>query len=298
MAGASAFSTSSDGGDSWGKWTQPAGADATFHAGAFDGRGSGWMVGIDTVMSTTDRGATWRVRHLAGDFESVAVRSGAVWIGGADDAEQHPVILRSTDAGGTWTKALLPAGLEGPWISSLSMADGLRGWALSNGALLHTSDGGLRWQRQDTPSARTLIAVTCVDAGHAWLVGQSWHRLPLVLATVDGGRTWTVQRNGGVKGAVLSDVVFLDRNHGWAAGKQGVVLRTVDGGRHWRSGRMTADSMHPFILSIDFSDAEHGWTTLGGFPPSSTSDGGRTWKTEALSGGDFQLVFVTERSPQ
>ena len=50
----------------------------------------------------------------------------------------------------------------------------------------------------------------------------------------DGGGTWTPQFLPGsapLTGNALEDVYFLDDNHGWAVGGQGLILHTATGGR-------------------------------------------------------------------
>jgi len=40
--------------------------------------------------------------------------------------------------------------------------------------------------------------------------------------------------------ASLSDVFFIDAQHGWAVGSHGALLRTVDGGATWQQGNVGA----------------------------------------------------------
>ncbi|MCZ6574991.1 MAG: YCF48-related protein [Gammaproteobacteria bacterium] len=73
----------------------------------------------------------------------------------------------------------------------------------------------------------TLQAVHFVDAERGWAVGDGG----TVLATTDGGRTWSV-RDAGTTAALWS-VDFVDAERGWAVGDGGTVLATTDGGRTW-----------------------------------------------------------------
>lgn len=65
--------------------------------------------------------------------------------------------------------------------------------------VLHSSDKGRSWEHFSTTQPLPLHAVHFIDAQHGWAVGE----LGLVLATADGGKTWTKQREGGQRAAVL-----------------------------------------------------------------------------------------------
>ena len=49
-----------------------------------------------------------------------------------------------------------------------------------------------------------------------------------IVATTDGGATWTAQSPG--TAAHLTDVAFSDATHGWAVGEGGTILVTTSGG--------------------------------------------------------------------
>jgi photosystem II stability/assembly factor-like uncharacterized protein len=67
------------------------------------------------------------------------------------------------------------------------------------------------------------------DGLHAWAVGTEG----TILATEDGGSTWTPQASGTT--AELRGILFLaDGVHGWVWGEDGL-LATQDGGKTWRA---------------------------------------------------------------
>jgi photosystem II stability/assembly factor-like uncharacterized protein len=80
-------------------------------------------------------------------------------------------------------------------------------------------------------------AVQFVDAERGWVVGLTLDavtELPgpsKVLATSDGGATWTAQF---ASPRSLLDVVFVDARTGWAFGDRAAVFATSDGGATWR----------------------------------------------------------------
>jgi photosystem II stability/assembly factor-like uncharacterized protein len=86
--------------------------------------------------------------------------------------------------------------------------------------------------------------------------------------------------------AELTDVAFVDAEHGWAVGDRGVVWRTDDGGKVWHLANSTVACR---LESVSFADAERGWIAGGDALPYlhtsrgvilATSDGGRTWTNE------------------
>jgi photosystem II stability/assembly factor-like uncharacterized protein len=83
--------------------------------------------------------------------------------------------------------------------------------------------------------------------------------------------------------AELTDVSFLDPQHGWAVGDRGVIWATADGGKRWRLQPCGVDCR---LSSVQFLDTDNGWAAGGMFHPYThtsrgvllrTRDGGRSW---------------------
>jgi photosystem II stability/assembly factor-like uncharacterized protein len=83
--------------------------------------------------------------------------------------------------------------------------------------------------------------------------------------------------------AELTDVFFLDPEHGWAVGDRGALWSTSDGGRQWRHRESSSGCRWE---SIWFADAQHGWIVGGWHQPATgqsrgavlrTRDGGQNW---------------------
>jgi photosystem II stability/assembly factor-like uncharacterized protein len=60
--------------------------------------------------------------------------------------------------------------------------------------------------------------VAFVSDSHGWAVGAS----STILATTNGGTTWTAQPSG--TSQRLWGVVFVSDSHGWAVGESGTIL--------------------------------------------------------------------------
>ncbi len=97
------------------------------------------------------------------------------------------------------------------------------------GHILYSDDGGSSWIQAKVPTRQLLTAVYFADEQHGWAVGHD----ALILATTDGGQTWTQQYENREGEVPLLDVWFENPQHGFATGAYGVLLETTDGGANW-----------------------------------------------------------------
>lgn len=106
-----------------------------------------------------------------------------------------------------------------------------------------TSIDGEEWQQANVPTTSTLTAVTFIGQA-GWAVGHD----SIILHSLDGGVTWTVQQFLPDTERPLMDVHFTDSTHGIAIGAYGSFYRTQDGGETWRK------ELHSEFLSQDDQD--------------------------------------------
>jgi len=114
------------------------------------------------------------------------------------------------------------------------VAVGDRGYAI------YSDDQGATWSRAKAPPAPLLTAVTFVDAKAGWAVGHD----AVILATVDGGLTWTQQFSAPAEQRPLLDVMFLDPLRGIAVGAYGAYYETADGGKSWNARKVLDEDRH------------------------------------------------------
>lgn len=170
-----------------------------------------------------------------------------------------------------------------PVVSALTYLDvtraGVRVVAVGDrGNILFSDDEGETWQVATTPTQALLTAVCFADARHGWAVGHD----AIVLATEDGGQTWTQQYadplGGGAdeaagaeedyenyddygddydsyeefddtpavvdtSGAPFLDVHCESKERVIAVGGYGYVIETRDGGTSWQ--KRNADMKNP-----------------------------------------------------
>jgi photosystem II stability/assembly factor-like uncharacterized protein len=162
------------------------------------------------------------------------------------------------------------------------------------------------------PGAAPLQAIQFADGGHGWAAGAG-----RILATSDGGRTWTRQYAGP---AVLSQLDFTSTADGWAVG-QGALLRTTNGGASWTAlseprlnGHCLSVSAVHFVLPVlgyaiagttGSGNTGAGTPTAGATTAASaggvggqllrTTDGGVTWQPAPGAPDGAQAVCFSTR---
>jgi photosystem II stability/assembly factor-like uncharacterized protein len=143
-----------------------------------------------------------------------------------------------------------------------------------------------------------LNAVQFVSARQGWVTGAG-----RILATSDGGRTWTAQYAGQAK---LYQVDFTDATRGWAVGPN-ALLRTTDGGRTWTQlsepACNTVESVHFVNRDLGYAVAGGAQVWMSGGVPAAvsggqlltTSDGGSHWTS--VSGAPVQAQTACFSNP-
>ena len=189
-------------------------------------------------------------------------------------------------------------------FSDLWFADDRHGWAvgggwdIDGGIIGRTSDGGQTWQyrsgfvgRWPGVSSFSFTAVQFLDSLRGCTIGSGGQ----IFLTDDGGQNWRVVRNGGGEG--LSDLHFVDRDHGWAVGGAGV-LQTMNGGETWHwVFRSTSENGYLSGTAVHFLDTATGWMTSRSSLVV-TTDGGLSWTPMPLPLAKdehpnlFELTFV------
>jgi photosystem II stability/assembly factor-like uncharacterized protein len=101
---------------------------------------------------------------------------------------------------------------------------------------------------------------------------------------------WTVQHTG-LNGELICDVVFPDRQNGWAVGILGAIIHTTDGGKTWER-QNSGTGKH--LFSVSFPDKNNGWVAGDVMTLIHTSDGGKTWEPQTVQQSTDENVFASE----
>jgi photosystem II stability/assembly factor-like uncharacterized protein len=225
-----------DGGTSW--TPQQSGTKSFLRCMSFTNPSHGCIGGQDNSIGlTTDGGISWTWSHPAGNslktYMAVSfVGDNTGWI-----VDNFGGILHTSDGGQTWVPQI--SGVSRA-ITAVQFLDTQEGWATAVPSfVLHTTNGGTSWTviTLDTLSFGATVVfddIHFVNGSVGWvalntLATSTVHPNPMV-ATSDGGRTWTLQATP--EGNLVTGVSFLNTSVGWATAENGI-LSTSDGGKTW-----------------------------------------------------------------
>lgn len=184
------------------------------------------MSPLFAVAAVCDRRLT---RVLAATFALLALRATApAFAAPAESSEPAPLAAKSL---------LLDIAKAG--ANFVAVGD--------RGHVLISSDDGKTWSQSITPTRAMLTCVSFADAQHGWAAGHDG----VIIATADGGSTWTRQDDTRDLDTVYLDIVFLDASRGFVVGAYGKFLETADGGKTWTPRKISDEDVHFNRLSHD-----------------------------------------------
>lgn len=268
---------STTGGSSWSAVGSP--TASTLNSVALSPSGLGWAAGVSNILKTTDYGAHWGKRWLAGPdttlydtvdnflvLNTVSFPTDTVGYAGgfyADIEGTIPILFKSTDAGETWQDVVLPfqdTTYDQQMLLGLYFLDPATGFL------------GLI----------SMVDTVIDDTSMIFTLNQ-------IFKTSDGGTTWTVNLPDTLEDDV-ADFIFTSSTKGYAAGS-GSTLKTTTGGAivpTW-----IVNTHVPGSLNAITSDG----TLLFAVGPGGniiSSTNGNQWNTE-VSGVTAVLWDVTSR---
>jgi photosystem II stability/assembly factor-like uncharacterized protein len=127
-----------------------------------------------------------------------------------------------------------------------------------------------------------LASIFFVDSNTGYTVGENG----LILKTLNGGTTWTIQPSGTTN--ELSSVYFTDTETGYIVDLEGTIRKTTNGGTSWTS--LNSENANE-LWSVYFPDANKGYTVGEYGTILITTNGGTHW-TNQTSGTLKSLYSV------
>lgn len=141
---------------------------------------------------------------------------------------------------------------------------------------------GIEYSVMAPLAARSLLLDVTLTDGTLVAAGERGH----ILVSRDGGTSWNQARVP--TRSMLTSVFFIDPEHGWAVGHDGVVLRTLGGPDEWERVRWAPEEENP-LFDVWFSDTQHG-IAVGAYGTFLvTQDGGTSWSSRPLGEDDYHL---------
>jgi photosystem II stability/assembly factor-like uncharacterized protein len=284
---------------------QPSGVTTSLRGVSAVSERVAWASGArNTVLRTTDGGATWERRPVPGadslDFRSVrALDARTAFVASAGDgAAGQARIYKTSDGGATWALVLADT-TKGAFFDALAFWDAPRGLAVSDPVrgrmhIVATDDGGRTWrQPAQMPSALAgegayaagNAALTVGPGGSAWFVtgGPNGAR---VFRSRDAGHTWdVVDAPLGVRSpsAGLFAIAFRDARTGVAAGGDYTkphdtaehILRSADGGATWTRPTRAVPGFWSGLAYVRRGTRDV--IVVGGAGTAVSTDDGATW---------------------
>jgi photosystem II stability/assembly factor-like uncharacterized protein len=234
----------------------------------------------DVIERTQDGGETWTVLFAGMNGHRGTVRD-LEWVTGS-------VAFAATSYG------LLRLDTQPPSftlvnqrrdVQRIDFVTPLVGYAIAADRVVRTADGGRSFMDLDV--GLTLVSwIQWVSAGYAWAAGPRG-----VVATSDGGRTWTEQlefKDAPDSGAGVpwTQVGFSDRLNGFAyhrAGDVNLLLHTSDGGATWGPAPRLPAGVTSDLVVTGPDSAELVQPSAPGRPSlCATADAGMTWRCSEL----------------
>ncbi len=254
----------------------------------------GWTCGdIGAIHATTDGGASWFRQNLGGPKFTSRIQFLDTLHGWASGGTA--MLLATSDGGATWHQDFFPPDpfpAETVDFQGLSFVDTMIGWlaagrfpesdSLGNptftkgqGYIAKVTASGDTFihELQHKDSVYDFYDIHFTDDEYGWVVGgEDSTMAAVVYHTTNGGQNWTRQ-DVPSQARFLRAVDFVDRNNGWACGRNGTILKTTDGGASWTYQRAVVDTT---LFDIDFADPLRGMIA-GNSTVLATTDGGEEW---------------------
>ncbi|MDD4734814.1 MAG: YCF48-related protein [Kiritimatiellae bacterium] len=188
-----------------------------------------------------------------------------------------PCVRRTVDGGASWEA--LDVG-DSHYCEAFDFVSTDVGWIVGLQHILRTTDGGDTWVNQIsnvTPSIDyNFLDVFFIDELRGWCCSIDG----TVCRTIDGGASWTRHSIPLASNRPISNLTFVDQNHGWAEmDYQTDILRTTDGGVTWTRHPCSTNGS---LQGIYFNDVDHGWAYGWNGGLYETLDGGLTWNNHYI----------------
>ena len=231
--------------DGAGSWTLVASADRGFNAVQFTLAGNGYAVGnANAMFETTDGGATWNPKPLAGapagnaltDLRCADADTCLISTAGGER------LLRTSDGGETGA-SVSPSTRK---VFAAAFSSATRAVAVGLGGTTVVSDSaGVTFAPVGGRLAGSFDRLRAVSATTAYAAGRDGR----LARTVDGGKSWTPI---GVSTADdVFDVSFPTLSTGFALDSSGTALRTDNAGDTWRILNTGTTARSQSVLALD-----------------------------------------------
>jgi len=184
-------------------------------------------------------------------------------------------VLLTSDKGATWSSTVVQLDGEKPGLFSVDVLEDGTVVAVGNfGVIVRSSDKGKTWTRSTYSSEKPEDAPEHAKA----------------CASADGAGS---ENEDAIDEARLTDVTFVDAEHGFAVGEFGLIVQTEDGGKTFkRQNSCTSRTLY----SVAAATPNHLLAVGADGAAVETKDGGTTWDVVPTNTVEHLFgVFVDEQ---
>ena len=246
---------------------------------------NGWVSMRGKVVSTNDRGQSWKVSlDLYPKFDFLYglsfLNSSFGFVAGSDG-----VIYKTINSGVNWQSLKMNIYDVDFSFKKIFFTDDNTGFIVGSksknisggitGLVLKTEDSGNSWQKVES------VEYPIQDACHiSNTVGWAIGRYGEILYTEDAWQTYIIQ---GTRDEILNKIFFINSEIGWIVGDNSLLLKTINGGNSWTNIYGISGYWH----DVHFIDSQTGW--IVGDNLYQTNDGGISWKV--IEEGSINNVY-------
>ncbi|MCD4773248.1 MAG: T9SS type A sorting domain-containing protein [Bacteroidales bacterium] len=256
---------------------------------------TGWAVGSQVILKTTNAGNTWEpLPGIAGfNPEKVCFVTPLIGYMVASYSLTNQRVFKTQDGGLTWEIVLAANGYN----LDISFQNADTGYAFQAGYRVYmTTNGGMDWDVVFTPGymnssyGRSIFA----DFDKVWLTVGNYNPSNVYFGD-NLGDTWIHQFPDGPTHQDLLATEFVNENTGWAVGNNGAVIKTIDGGISWISQNA---GINQNLTDIQFLDENMGWVVGDTGIILFTQNGGTDWISQnvPVSENFIDVSFVNENT--
>lgn len=180
---------------------------------------------IQTIIRTTDGGATWNI--VSDNLGSWLLNVTFPDANHGYAVGEMGKILKTIDGGVNWTTVTVPAGLATRQFHDAYFFNALTGIVVGGNAandsiqtIIKTTDGGATWNIISDNIASMLNAVHFYNSTQGYVTGDDG----VIKYTNDQGNTWNSLTIAGNDGSALYDVFMLNSAYGITSGEYGKTL--------------------------------------------------------------------------
>jgi photosystem II stability/assembly factor-like uncharacterized protein len=262
---------------------QQSGTNKILYESHFFNPNSGWIVGENIAMNTSNGGANWVVQLVPTLYNYAGIQflsTSTGWIAGGYGTVSG-ILLKTTDGGLSWTTLFNSSNL----LWDVLFLNSNTGFICGNANYFaKTTNAGINWvQKIINTNSGEFYQVAFPDSLTAYLVGS--HNK--IYKSTNSGENW-IQQNA-IASAYFRDVYFLNVLTGFAVGSSGVIVKTTNGGDNWIQKTSNVNS---YLFSVQFTQMGTGWVAGWDSTLLRSTDNGETWvKINGLP-GNYQLTNV------